>query len=211
MTNQAESGKLKGMGRPVGSNREATLARIIPAARKLFAAQGYSKTTFKDVGKEVGITHAALYGYFPSKAALFQASCEQAQEMLLAEYALALSEEKTLRGQIRQILRIGAIAHDRDPSITGLLGSIPLEIRRHPELAELLIDQQNATLQLLTGAFSRAQQRGEISDKADPEELVIAVLGAAIGIGLLQFGLQRSKLEVTMEVFIDLLEARLFL
>jgi AcrR family transcriptional regulator len=211
MTIQAEAGKHKAMGRPVGSTRETTLARILPAARKLFATQGYSKTTFKHVGEAVGMTHAALYGYFPSKATLFQATCEHAQALMLAEYAVALQEEKTLRGQIRQILRLSAIAHDRDPSITGLLGSIPLEIRRHPELAELLVDQQNATLQLLTLAFTEAQERGEINDRAEPEELVIAVLGAAVGIGLLQLGLQRSKLQDSMEVFIDLLEGRLFL
>jgi AcrR family transcriptional regulator len=210
MSNTTQVDKPRAMGRPVGSNREDTLARILPAARELFATQGYSKTTFKDVGKAVGMTHAALYGYFPSKASLFQATCEHAQELMLAEYAVALEEEKTLRGQIRQILRSSAIAHDRDPSITGLLGSIPLEIRRHPELAELLIDQQNATMQLLTRAFATAQQRGEISQRAKPEQLVIAVLGAAMGIGLLQFGLQRSKLQDSMEVFIDLLEARLF-
>jgi AcrR family transcriptional regulator len=211
MTNQAIAGKHKAMGRPIGSTKEATLARILPAARKLFATQGYSKTTFKHIGKEVGMTHAALYGYFPSKASLFQATCEHAQELMLAEYAVALKEEKTLRGQIRQILRIVAIAHDRDPSMTGLLGSMPLEIRHHPELAELLVDQQNATLQLLAAAFAQAQKRGEISDRAEPEELVIAVLGAAVGIGLLQLGLQRSSLQDSMEVFIDLLEARLFL
>lgn len=210
MTNQAKAGKLRGIGRPVGSSKEASLARILPAARKLFATRGYSQTTFKDVGKEVGMTHAALYGYFPSKAALFQATCEHAQELMLAEYAVAINEEKTLRGQLRQILRIAALAQDRDASITGLLGSIPLEIRRHPELADLLIDQQNETLKLLTSAFARAQQRGEISDRAKPEELVTAILGAAVGIGLFQFGLQQASLADSMEVFIDLLEARLF-
>ena len=41
----------RGAGRPVGSNKEASLARILPAARKLFANTGYAKTTFKEVGK----------------------------------------------------------------------------------------------------------------------------------------------------------------
>ena len=69
---EAAPGKTKAMGRPVGSSREASLERILPAARKLFANTGYAKTTFKEVGKAVGMTHAALYGYFPSKAALMK-------------------------------------------------------------------------------------------------------------------------------------------
>ncbi len=200
----------KAMGRPVGSTREGTLARILPVARKLFAEQGYAKTTFKDVGRAVGMTHAALYGYFPSKAHLFQATSEEAQRLMLAHYTAVLGEYETLRERIREILRASADAHDKDPSITGLLGSIPLEIRRHPELAELLLKQQNATEQLLTEAFREARERGEIDPDTDPEELVRTILGAAMGIGLYQFAMERRQLRHSMELFIDLMEARLF-
>jgi AcrR family transcriptional regulator len=198
------------MGRPVGSTREGTLARILPVARRLFAEQGYAKTTFKDVGKAAGMTHAALYGYFPSKAHLFQAASEEAQQLMLAQYTAVLGEYGTLKERIREILRVIADAHDEDPSITGLLGSIPLEIRRHPELAELLLEQQNATEQLLTEAFSEARNRGEIAPETDPEELVRTILGAAMGIGLYQFAMERTQLHHAMELFIDLMEARLF-
>ena len=203
--------KLKGIGRPVGSTKEATLARILPAARKLFAENGYARTTFKEVGKAVGMTHAALYGYFPSKAALYQATCDHAQRSLLKDYAEAIRKKPTLREQLREILLVGAIAHDKDPSVTGLLGAIPIEIRRHPEVAALLLDRQNVTLQLLAGAFAAAQQRGEITDRASPEDQVIAIMGAAVGIALFQSGLGRNNLMDSMQVFIDLIEARLFL
>jgi hypothetical protein len=53
-------------------------------------------------------------------------------------------------------------------ALTGPLVSIPLEIRRHPELAELLIDQKNATIQLLTGAFAEAQLRGLVWPGVQP-------------------------------------------
>jgi AcrR family transcriptional regulator len=201
----------KGAGRPVGSNRQASLARILPAARKLFAENGYTKTTLKDVGKEAGMTHAALYSYFPSKAALYEATCEDAQAILLAEYTEAIALGTTLRDQLGQILRAGAQAHDRDSSITGLLGAIPLEIRRHPELAELLLDRQNLTLQFLSGAFRQAQQRGEINSSASPEEQVVVIMGAAVGIALLQHGLEHTSLVHSMEIFIELIEARLFI
>jgi AcrR family transcriptional regulator len=198
-------------GRPVGSNKEASLARILPAARKLFAELGYTKTTFKEVGKAVGMTHAALYAYYPSKAALYQATCDHAQSLLLVDYAAAIRDKLTLREQLREFLLVGAAAHHNDPSITNLLGAIPLEVRRHPELAELLLDRQNATLQLLANAFAAAQQRGEISDRASPEDQVIAIMGAAVGISLLNLGLGSSNIMDSMQVFIDLIEARLFL
>ena len=201
----------RGAGRPVGSNKEASLARILPAARKLFAELGYTKTTFKEVGKAIGVTHAALYAYFPSKAALYQATCDHTQGLLLTDYIAAIQDKHTLREQLREILLVGAAAHNRDSSITGLLGAIPMEISRHPELAELLLDGQNATLQLLAKAFAAAQQRGEITDRASPEDQVIAIMGPAVGISLLSTGLGHSNVMDSMQVFIDLIEARLFL
>ena len=201
----------RGAGRPVGSSKEASLARILPAARKLFAELGYTKTTYKEVGKAVGMTHAALYTYYPSKAALYQATCDHTQSLLLSDYTAAIQGKLTLREQLREILLVGAVAHNKDSSITGLLGAIPLEIRRHPELAELLLDRQNATLQLLAKAFAAAQQRGEITDRASPEDQVIAIMGAAVGIALLNSGLGSSNVIDSMQVFIDLIEAKLFL
>lgn len=200
----------RGPGRPVGSNRERSLDRIHGAARQLFATQGYSKTTFKEIAAAAGMTHAALYGYYPSKAALFQAACEQAQQVLLDAYAPVLAQDMPVREQLAELLRIIARSHDEDPAITGLLASIPLEIRRHPELAELLLDRQNATLKVFSEAFERARERGEINDSARPHEVVSTILGAAMGIGLFQYGLPGSALGNSMEVFIALIEGRLF-
>ena len=197
-------------GRPVGSNRQDSLARILPAARKLFASRGFAKTTFKEVGLAVGMTPAALYAYYPSKAALYQATCEHAQDLLLGQYMEAIGEGGTLRDQLRRILQAGARAHDEDSSITGLLGAITLEIRRHPEVAELMLDRQNATFELIAGAFAAAQRRGEVSNRASPEEQARVVMGAATGVALFQYGLQRSTMVDSIEVFIDLIEARLF-
>ncbi len=86
-----------------------------------------------------------------------------------------------------------------------------MEIRRHPELADLLLDRQNSILQLLARAFDAAQQRGKITDRASPEDQVIAILGAAVGISLFSTGVGHSNVLDSMQVFIDIIEARLFL
>ena len=203
--------KTKGVGRPKGSSREANLALILEAARKLFAEKGYSQTTFKDVAMAVGMTHAALYSYFPSKAAMYLATTEHAQALLRPDYLAAIEKGDSLKEQLRDILMVSAAAHDRDSSITGLLAAIPLEIRRHPDVAELMLGQQNVTFELLSAVFSQAQTEGEISSKASPEDLVVAVIGAGVGIAMFQYGLERASLSDSMEVFIDLIEARLFL
>ena len=44
-----------------------TKNRIIQSAKKLFADQGYQKTTVVDISKQAGLSEAALYEYFEGK------------------------------------------------------------------------------------------------------------------------------------------------
>jgi TetR/AcrR family fatty acid metabolism transcriptional regulator len=49
------------------STKEDTKNRIIDSAKKLFAEQGYQKTTVVDISKQAGLSEAALYEYFQGK------------------------------------------------------------------------------------------------------------------------------------------------
>jgi TetR/AcrR family fatty acid metabolism transcriptional regulator len=47
--------------------KETARDRIIHSAKRLFAEQGYQKTTVMDISKGAGLSEAALYEYFQSK------------------------------------------------------------------------------------------------------------------------------------------------
>lgn len=49
------------------NSKEHTRARIINSAKKLFADQGYQKTTIVDISRKAGLSEAALYDYFQGK------------------------------------------------------------------------------------------------------------------------------------------------
>jgi TetR/AcrR family fatty acid metabolism transcriptional regulator len=49
------------------NSKENTRVRIINSAKKLFAEQGYRKTTIVDISKQAGLSEAALYEYFQGK------------------------------------------------------------------------------------------------------------------------------------------------
>jgi AcrR family transcriptional regulator len=55
---------------PSRATNHETATRIIDAAQRLFARQGFRATSVKEIMVECGITQAALYLYFPSKDAL---------------------------------------------------------------------------------------------------------------------------------------------
>lgn len=49
------------------ANKRNTRERIIESAKKLFADQGYQKTTIVDISRQAGLSEAALYEYFQGK------------------------------------------------------------------------------------------------------------------------------------------------
>jgi len=48
-------------------SKETTKNRIIESAKRLFAEQGYQKTTIVDISRQAGLSEAALYEYFHGK------------------------------------------------------------------------------------------------------------------------------------------------
>lgn len=54
-----------------------TRTRILQEAERLFRHYGYSKTTVADIARELGMSPANVYRFFPSKLAINEAICSQ--------------------------------------------------------------------------------------------------------------------------------------
>ena len=61
------------MARPKNADGQRTRQAILDAALDLFAEKGFFGTSLRDVAAAVGVRESALYNYFPSKNALFEA------------------------------------------------------------------------------------------------------------------------------------------
>ena len=61
------------MARPKNADGQRTRQAILDAALELFADKGYFGTSLRDVAAAVGVRESALYNYFKSKEALFDA------------------------------------------------------------------------------------------------------------------------------------------
>lgn len=197
-------------GRPKGSRKEDTRARLLTVARKHFAERGLALTTFKDVGKDLGLSHAAIYQYYGSKIELYKATLAATQALLLPQYMQAIERGNNLRERITGVLMASADAHDKDSTITGMLASVPIEMRRHPELAEHFKLDDDAIMMSLIAMFDEAKANGEIVSKASSAHLVNAFLGGGVGVAIFQYGLQTSSLREAMEVYVALIEAQIF-
>lgn len=58
---------------PVGPRADATRAAIVATAERLFRSLGYRKTAVADIARELGMSPANVYRFFPSKSAINEA------------------------------------------------------------------------------------------------------------------------------------------
>ena len=84
---------------------QATRARLIEVATRLFATQGYDGTSIEAVLAESGVSRGSLYHHFPGKEALFLAVLEDLGARLGAEMAAVIQDA----ADPIELLRIGCV------------------------------------------------------------------------------------------------------
>jgi TetR/AcrR family transcriptional regulator len=86
---------------------EATLTQdaILDAAERLFAHQGFSATTIKQIANEAGVNSALLYYYYASKEMLYRAMLQRILGQLLATGTDAMERAATHADRVRAFVR----------------------------------------------------------------------------------------------------------
>ncbi|MGC4933035.1 TetR/AcrR family transcriptional regulator [Gordonia sp. DT30] len=64
---------------------DARRQQIIDAARRLFATQGFARTSMSDLVNASGLSNGAIYRYFASKDEIITAICDQATHAFPAD------------------------------------------------------------------------------------------------------------------------------
>ena len=93
------------MGRPKNADGQRTRQAILDAALDLFADCGYFGTSLRDVATAVGVRESALYNYFRSKEALFDALLTAHQHGRLERLATLEEGRARRRGAARAVRR----------------------------------------------------------------------------------------------------------
>jgi AcrR family transcriptional regulator len=120
--------------------------RILDAAVRVFAAQGYDAARVGDVAKEAGVAYGLVYYYYESKEAVLEAVFREAWGRLLAAVALAEETGSDASEQLGLVIKIVLRAWRDDPDLVRLLVR---EVTRNPHIQEELdeIGQAFASLE----------------------------------------------------------------
>ena len=100
------------------NNRKAQIMQAL--ARELELNPG-KKVTTANLAKAVGVSEAALYRHFPSKAKMFEALIEYSEEVVFGLIKQVLDEPGGILSKIEKIMRIVLSFSTKNPGITRIL------------------------------------------------------------------------------------------
>ena len=148
----------------VARRREA----ITVAAGRLFATQGFERTTVADIAGAAGLSAASVFYYFPDKRAVFRAVFERdlpLSEALVARYADSERPDAAILGLVTDLA-----ADARDPGAAGMLVELLRQVDRDPELAPVVTRTAQVVRNGLARLIARGIADGTVDAALDPGE-----------------------------------------
>lgn len=186
--------------------------RILKAAVKVFAKNGFHATRVSEVAKAAGVADGTIYLYFKSKEELLVSLFEDRVSKLLAFMSESLPKLESAPERLRAVIdmQLGLLEGERD-----LAEVVTVIIRQSTRLMkEFAAPKFLAYLDAIAKIVQEGQQSGDFRPDVSPHIVARAVFGALDGITLTwalgraeQGALARAATQVS-EVFLRGLSPR---
>jgi AcrR family transcriptional regulator len=148
--------------------------RILDAAVRVFAAQGYEASRVGDIAREAGVAYGLVYHYFGSKDAVLEAVFREAWGRLLAAVAVAEGSGADAPEQLSLVVKIVLRTWRDDPDLVRLLVR---EVTRNPHIQDEL-DEIGQAFASLERIVRRGQAEGSFHGGVDPQIAAWMLYGA---------------------------------
>src|SRR4051794_3203629 len=162
---------------------EKTRARLIDAASHAFSERGLRDVSLTEIAAAAGVTRQGLLHYFPSKTDLVLAVLKQRDRADTDSVPRTAFAAGDLAAALRAIF-----ANDQEhPGLSRLFAAAIAEAL-HPEhpTHEHFRQRYARGRSVLTEVVRHRQNRGEITDRHEPEALAIALLSLLHGLNVHQ-------------------------
>ncbi|NEQ42905.1 MAG: TetR/AcrR family transcriptional regulator [Leptolyngbya sp. SIOISBB] len=150
-----------------------TETKILQAAQRLFARQGYGGTTTRDLAQAAGVAEGTLFRHFENKKAILVKVASDGWTELLTDLLTELSEMANYKA-IDQVMqhRINDLSHNAD-----LMRVCFMEAQLHPELQGQVQGEILAKMIDVTEAFFQTAIDRGIYRPINPRVLAQIFLG----------------------------------
>jgi TetR/AcrR family transcriptional repressor of nem operon len=192
----AQPGQKRSVGRP----REFDEQRALEAAMDEFWKKGYESTSLNDLCCCTGLHKGSLYQAFGDKHQLFMRSLNHYAESEFRDVAAVAFAQDSPLDSIRALVRT-VCDHAAEGRGCLMINSL-VELAPHdPEVREMLANEGQRRIQVMTELLTKAQQLGEIRAELDPLRLAQQLMVGLAGSAALVKGL------ITTEEVMELLES----
>jgi AcrR family transcriptional regulator len=174
--------------RPVADD---TRRRLLDSARRVFAADGFSKAKTQDIVDAAGVAPTALYHHFSSKRGLFLATSREVYATFVDYLDQSISDSGSFDAQLQALLAAAGRLHDLDPTLAPMAVTAQLEVQRDPELREELTDSL-ASFQLLARRIADRAPAALISEHGQ-RAMTLAIVALLNGLSTLGATLRDSS------------------
>lgn len=155
-------------------------SRLLQAAKRLFAEQGYEQTATSAIARDAGTSESQLMRYFGGKVGLLDALFEEAWTELNGRVNAAVEAAGSGRDGIIEALQTVTVALARDPDLATLFLFEGRRLRGDEPRVRLSEGFQEFT-ETARGLVRKAQSARELDANLDSSAVTSALLGAAEG------------------------------
>ena len=162
------------------NNKVSRKDQILQALARMLETAPGERITTAALAEEVGVSEAALYRHFPSKARMFEGLIKFIEETLFLRISRILDDESSAETRCHNILTLLLNFSDKNPGMTRLLTGDALAgetERLRARIAQLLNRVESQLKQVLR----EAQIRENLKPGVSPTALANLLLAACEG------------------------------
>jgi AcrR family transcriptional regulator len=155
-------------------------SRLLQAAKRLFAQQGYEQTATSAIARDAGTSESQLMRYFGGKVGLLDALFEEAWTDLNSRITAAVEAADDNLDALIQAFQTITVALARDPDLATLFLFEGRRLRGDEPRVRLSEGFQSFA-ELARGLVRKAQAARELDARLDAGAITSALMGAAEG------------------------------
>lgn len=153
--------------------------QILDAAERLFAQQGFSRTTIKHLGQAAGVNSALLYYYFGDKERLYRAVLERLVTRLISRTLGRLGADASPALKIRGFIEAQVETFIADPQLPQLFMREMLD-HDASHAVEQIQHLAATSFKGLCDTIAEGQRQGAFRSDIDPKFAAISTVGQVV-------------------------------
>lgn len=166
-----------------GQKKPSRKEQILQSLATILEQSPGGRITTAGLAKHVGVSEAALYRHFPSKAKMFEALIEFIENTIFSRISQIMNEEMEADKRCEKILGLILTFCERNPGITRILTGDPLagETERLRQRVTQLFDRIEAQLRQIIREMPIREQQKTSTDPVVAANLLLSLAEGRIG------------------------------